>query len=68
MNFNKQFGCDESIAINHLWDKCPGRIRYLPGEFNTLLHHNPHLTEHRSTQTYIYHFVGGTKRHLPKMW
>lgn len=32
------------------------------------LHHNPHLREHRATQTYVYHFLGGTKRHLPKIW
>ena len=68
VKFDKRFGCDETIVINHLWEKCPERIRYLPGEFNTLLHHTPHLCEHRSMQTYIYHFVGGTKRHLPRIW
>jgi hypothetical protein len=66
--FDKRFGCDETIVINHLWDRCPERIHYLPGEFNTLLHHNPHLCDHRSMQTYVYHFVAGTKRHLPKIW
>ena len=67
-NFDKRFGCDETIVINHLWDKCQSRIKYLPGEYNTLLHHNPHLCEHRAMQTYVYHFVGGTKRYLPKVW
>jgi len=66
--FDKRFGCDESLIVNHLWDLHLSQICYLPSEFNTLLHHNPQLAAHKAMSTFVYHFVAHSKRHLPGTW
>lgn len=68
VQFDHRNCCDESIIINYLWDRFPNQISFLPGEFNTVLHHNPHLVANKPMHSYIYHFVGNTKPHLPSIW
>jgi len=41
-----------------------GRVRFLPPDFNINLHQTPGWANNRVMQSYIYHFVGRTKRYL----
>jgi hypothetical protein len=59
-------GCDECLIINHLWTDHRRSIRFLPPEFNVNLHQTPTWASNPVMQSYIYHFVGPTKKHLAR--
>lgn len=68
VQFDKRLGCDETLIINRLWSCHRDRIVFLPSDFNTVLHHNPHMADFPPMRTFVYHFVGWTKRRLAKTW
>jgi hypothetical protein len=57
-------GCDECLIINHLWTFHRSSIRFLPPDFNINLHQTPSWANNPVMQSYIYHFVGPTKKYL----
>jgi hypothetical protein len=57
-------GCDECLIINHLWTFHRSSIRFLPPDFNINLHQTPAWANNPVMQSYIYHFVGPTKKYL----
>lgn len=57
-------GCDECLIVNHLWTYHRNAIRFLPPDFNVNLHQNTGWASNPVMQSYIYHFVGPTKKHL----
>ena len=57
-------GCDECLIINHLWTFHRSAIRFLPRDFNINLHQTPAWASNPVMQSYIYHFVGQSKKYL----
>jgi hypothetical protein len=57
-------GCDECLIVNHLWTFHRRSIRFLPPDFNINLHQTPAWANNPVMQSFIYHFVGPTKKHL----
>ena len=57
-------GCDECLIVNPLWTFHRSAIRFLPPDFNINLHQTPVWANNPVMQSYIYHFVGPTKKYL----
>ena len=57
-------GCDECLITNHLWTFHRSSIRFLPPDFNINLHQTPAWANNPVMQSYVYHFVGPTKKYL----
>ncbi len=57
-------GCDECLIVNYLWTFHRSSIRFLPPDFNINLHQTPAWANNPVMQSYIYHFVGPTKKYL----
>jgi len=57
-------GCDECLIVNQLWTFHRSSIRFLPPDFNINLHQTPAWASNPVMQSYIYHFVGPTKKYL----
>ena len=57
-------GCDECLVVNQLWTYHRSAIRFLPPAFNINLHQNDNWSSNPVMQSYIYQFVGQTKKHL----
>ena len=56
--------CDEGLIITQLWHDKPDAIEYFPLQFNTTLHQHDAWAKIPVMQSYVYHFVAQTKRHL----
>ncbi|MEM9368201.1 MAG: hypothetical protein AAGD07_19570 [Planctomycetota bacterium] len=57
---------DESLIINHMWNKQPEAIVFLPGDFNVSMSQAPDWARNRVMQAFVYHFIRKTKKHLPE--
>lgn len=57
---------DESLIINQLWQDHSDAIAFLPGDYNVSMLQASEWAGNPVMQSFVYHFIGGTKTHLSK--
>jgi hypothetical protein len=55
---------DESLIVNQLWTDHRDAIAFLPGDFNVSMSQAPDWARTPVMQSYVYHFISKTKKHL----
>ncbi|WP_235908792.1 hypothetical protein [Roseiconus nitratireducens] len=63
-NASIDLGPDESLIINQLWNSFPQSVTFIPGDFNVSMTQAPDWARNPIMQSFIYHFIRKSKKHI----